>query len=125
MTLAVIASSAVTAAALKRGWIALALFLAVLGYGYDLMRQKDASALQLRSDTENRKDDLGKIGSGVEVRLGEGTVTGTSALHIAGDHQQVSRVTRQWVNRRGLSPCRWGQAVSSACQAAAGRPWCR
>jgi hypothetical protein len=47
VTLGVIASAAVTAAALKRGWIALALLLAVMGYGYDLMRQRDAVALQV------------------------------------------------------------------------------
>jgi hypothetical protein len=47
ITLGVIASAAVTAAALKRGWIALALLLVVMGYGYDLMHQRDAAALQL------------------------------------------------------------------------------
>jgi len=47
VTLGVIASAAVTAAVLKRGWIASALLLAVMGYGYDLVRQKDATELQL------------------------------------------------------------------------------
>lgn len=47
VTLSVIACAAVTAAGFKRGWIALALALAVIGYGYDLMRQRDPSTLQL------------------------------------------------------------------------------
>jgi len=47
VTLGVIAAAAVTAGILKRGWIALALLMAVAGYGYDLVRQRDASALQL------------------------------------------------------------------------------
>jgi hypothetical protein len=47
VTLGIIATAAVTAAFLKRGWIALALLLAVAGYGYDLVQQRDASALQL------------------------------------------------------------------------------
>jgi hypothetical protein len=55
VTLGVIASAAVTACALKRGWIALALLLAVAGYGYDLMRQRDASALQLPLKTVGQR----------------------------------------------------------------------
>jgi YwiC-like protein len=55
ITLGVIASAAITAAVLKRGWIALALALAVAGYGYDLMRQKDASALQLPLKTVGQR----------------------------------------------------------------------
>jgi hypothetical protein len=55
VTLGVIASAAVTAAVLRRGWIALALLLAVMGYGYDLMRQKDVSALQLPLKTVGQR----------------------------------------------------------------------
>ena len=55
VTLGVIASAAATAAVLRRGWIALALLLAVMGYGYDLMRQKDVSALQLPLKTVGQR----------------------------------------------------------------------
>jgi hypothetical protein len=39
--------AAATAMALKRLWIALALALAVVGYAYDLWRQKDSASLQM------------------------------------------------------------------------------
>jgi hypothetical protein len=38
--------AAVTAIILRRGWIALALALAVFGYAFDLVRQKDSRSLQ-------------------------------------------------------------------------------
>jgi hypothetical protein len=45
--LVVLACTAVVAAVFHRGWIALALLIAVLGYSYDLYRQRNAEALQL------------------------------------------------------------------------------
>ena len=45
--LGLLCCAAVTATILKRGWIALALAFAVVGYAYDLMRQKDSASLQL------------------------------------------------------------------------------
>jgi hypothetical protein len=39
--------ASVTAMVLRSPWIALALALAVVGYGYDLMRQKDSQSLQM------------------------------------------------------------------------------
>jgi hypothetical protein len=39
--------AAFTATLLRRGWIALALVLAVVGYAYDLMRQKESVSLQM------------------------------------------------------------------------------
>jgi hypothetical protein len=47
VSLVVLACSAVIAAVFHRGWIALALLIAILGYSYDLHRQHDAEALQL------------------------------------------------------------------------------
>lgn len=45
--LAVLLCAAVTAIILRRPWIALALTLAVAGYEYDLIRQKDPGSLQM------------------------------------------------------------------------------
>ena len=45
--LIVLACGAVTAIVLRRGWIALALLVAVVGYGYDLRRQRNTAALQI------------------------------------------------------------------------------
>ena len=42
-----LACAAAAAAMLARGWIALALLLAVTGYGYDLRRQRDPASLQM------------------------------------------------------------------------------
>ncbi len=47
VTLALLACASVSAALLRHFWIALALLLAVSGYAYDLLRQKDSSALQM------------------------------------------------------------------------------
>ena len=47
ITLAVLACAAISAAAFRHLWIALALILAVAGYAYDLVRQKDSAALQM------------------------------------------------------------------------------
>jgi hypothetical protein len=47
ISLVVLACTAVIAAVFHRGWIALALLIAVLGYSYDLHRQRNAEALQL------------------------------------------------------------------------------
>jgi len=47
ITLAVLLSAAIAAIVFKRVWIALALCLAVLGYSYDLIRQKNPAALQM------------------------------------------------------------------------------
>jgi len=46
VSLGVLLSAAVFAAILRRGWIALALLLVVVGYWYDLRRQRDTTALQ-------------------------------------------------------------------------------
>jgi hypothetical protein len=47
ISLVLLACTAVIAAVFHRGWIALALLIAVLGYSYDLHRQRDHEALQL------------------------------------------------------------------------------
>jgi hypothetical protein len=47
ISLVALACTAVIAAVFHRGWIALALLIAVLGYSYDLHRQRNAEALQL------------------------------------------------------------------------------
>ena len=47
VSLVVLACAAVISAVFHRGWIALALLIAVLGYSYDLQRQRNAEALQL------------------------------------------------------------------------------
>ena len=47
IALIVMACAAVAALVLKRGWIALALLVAVAGYAYDLRAQQNAGALQL------------------------------------------------------------------------------
>lgn len=47
ISLVVLACTAIVAAVFHRGWIALALLIAVLGYSYDLHRQRNAEALQL------------------------------------------------------------------------------
>ena len=46
VALGVLLCAAVFAAILRRGWIALALLTAVMGYAYDLRRQRDTAALQ-------------------------------------------------------------------------------
>jgi hypothetical protein len=47
VALVVLAGAAVTAATLRRGWIALALLTVVMGYWYDLRRQRNREDLQL------------------------------------------------------------------------------
>lgn len=47
VALAVLFCAAVAAAVLRRGWTALAMLIAVLGYGFDLRMQENAAALQL------------------------------------------------------------------------------
>jgi len=47
IALGVMVCAAVAAVVLSRGWIALALLVAVMGYTYDLRRQRDAAALHL------------------------------------------------------------------------------
>jgi len=46
ISLGVLLSAAVTAALLRRSWIATALLVAVMGYSYDLLRQRNPGALQ-------------------------------------------------------------------------------
>ena len=60
----------------------------------------NAGAFQLRRNAKDGKDDLGKVGRGVEVRLGQRTDTGSGALHLTRDHQRVGRVAREPVNRQ-------------------------
>jgi hypothetical protein len=43
--------AALAAMILRHGWIALALTLAVVGYAYDLRRQKDSASLQMALKT--------------------------------------------------------------------------
>jgi hypothetical protein len=47
ISLIVLACAALAAIVLRRGWIALALLVAVVGYGDDLRRQRNTAALQL------------------------------------------------------------------------------
>jgi hypothetical protein len=47
VSLAVLFGAAVISAILGRHWIALALLVAVVGYGYDLLQQRSSAALQL------------------------------------------------------------------------------
>lgn len=47
IALGVMVSAAIAAVVLSRGWIALALVVAVMGYTHDLRRQRDAAALQM------------------------------------------------------------------------------
>ncbi len=47
ISLIVLACAAVAALVLRRGWVALALLVAVAGYAYDLRAQQNAEALQL------------------------------------------------------------------------------
>ena len=56
------------------------------------------AAFQLRRNAKDCKDDLGKVGRGVEVRLGQRTDTGSGALHLTRDHQRVGRVAREPLN---------------------------
>ena len=55
VTLGVLACAAITAVALRHVWIALALILAVSGYTYDLVRQRDSAALQLPLKTVGQR----------------------------------------------------------------------
>ena len=61
---------------------------------------EDAAAFELRGNAKDRKNDLGKIGRGIEERLGQRTDARPGLLHLAGDDQKVGRVTRQAVNCR-------------------------
>jgi len=47
LSLFVLACAAVAAIVLRRGWIASALLVAVVGYGYDLRRQRNTATLQI------------------------------------------------------------------------------
>lgn len=47
VTLGFLLCAAIAALILRHAWIALALALAVIGYGYDLMRQKNSASLQM------------------------------------------------------------------------------
>jgi hypothetical protein len=55
ISLAVLACAAVIAIGFHRGWIALALFVAILGYAYDLHCQRNAAALQLPLKTVGQR----------------------------------------------------------------------
>lgn len=55
ISLSILVCAAVTAAILGRGWIALALFVVVMGYWYDLRRQRDPAALQLPLKTVGQR----------------------------------------------------------------------
>ncbi len=55
VALGVLFCAAVAAALLRRGWIALALLLAVTGYAYDLRGQLDSAALQLPLKTVGQR----------------------------------------------------------------------
>jgi hypothetical protein len=47
VSLSTLACAAIVATILGRGWIALALLVVVMGYWYDLRRQRDTAALQI------------------------------------------------------------------------------
>src|SRR5271156_4388223 len=53
---------------------------------------EDAAAFELRGNAKDRKNDLGKIGRGIEERLGQRTDARPGLLHLAGDKQKVGRV---------------------------------
>ena len=55
ISLSTLVCAAVTAAVLGRGWIALALLVVVMGYGYDLRRQRDPAALQIPLKTVGQR----------------------------------------------------------------------
>jgi hypothetical protein len=83
---------------------------------------ENAAALQPRRHAEDRKDDLGKIGRGVEERLGQRTDTGSGALHVAGDNQKVGCIAGEAVNGRGDNDIAGRKGLRQAWQAAAGGP---
>src|SRR5882724_5212250 len=58
----------------------------------------DTAAFELRGDAKHGKDKLGKIGRGIDNRLGNRTQARAGALHVAGDHQKIGRITREAVN---------------------------
>jgi YwiC-like protein len=55
ISLVVLACAALAAAILKHGFVALALLVAVVGYAYDLHRQRNAAALQLPLTSVGRR----------------------------------------------------------------------
>jgi len=55
VSLSALACAALTAAILGRGWIALALLVVVIGYGYDLRSQRDPAGIQLPLKTVGQR----------------------------------------------------------------------
>lgn len=55
IAVAVLLASAAAALVMRRGWVALALFAAAAGYGYDLRRQRDALSLQMPLTTVGQR----------------------------------------------------------------------
>jgi hypothetical protein len=61
------------------------------------------SAIRRRSSLVRRrasKDKLGKIGRGIDNRLGKGSQARAGALHVTGDEQKIGRVAREAINGR-------------------------
>ena len=62
---------------------------------------ENTPAFQLRGHAQHGKHKLGKVSRGIEHGFCERTEARAGALHIAGDHEQVGRVAREPINRRG------------------------
>jgi hypothetical protein len=60
----------------------------------------NATAFQLGSNPEHDKHQFGKVGRGIDDRLGQRSQAPSGALRVACYHQKVGCVTRQAVDRR-------------------------
>jgi hypothetical protein len=58
-------------------------------------------AFELRRDAKHGKDKLGKIGRGIDNRLGNRTQARAGAPRVAGNHHKIGRIAREAVNGRG------------------------
>ena len=72
---------------------------------------EDAAAFELRGNAKDRKNDLGKIGRGIEEWLGQRADTGPGALHVARDYQQIGRVARKPINGGGDNNIAGGEGL--------------
>jgi hypothetical protein len=74
---------------------------------------ENAAAFEVRRDAKHGKDKFGKIGRGIDNRLGNRAQARSGALHVAGDHQKIGRIAREAVNGRGDDNIAGGEAAHS------------
>jgi hypothetical protein len=55
----------------------------------------DSAALKLGGNPKHRQYQLREVGRGIDNRLGQRPQASPGALHVEGDHQEVSRVARE------------------------------